>query len=163
MIAYRIITREDCGISCSIEGQHVAAALDQLLQAKIEGTALRVPYLAEGLLGRIGMLRAVEIIKAASNGGCMPSMVLVALERIKARALFWHRKAVKFAMHEESRLAKLQEARDASAAIDAAIAAAAGETSGLAPDLTTVVKPRKRRAKEGGIALATSVGGKRSR
>lgn len=111
MIAYNIITQEDCGIGLAVEGQHVAAGLDALLQAKAEGSALRVPYLAEGLILRISTLRAIDVVQAACSGGCMPGMILVALDKIKRRAMFWHRKAIAHEVKEDLELEKIRRDR----------------------------------------------------
>lgn len=106
MIKYEFETKETCRIACSVEGHHVAAALDSLLSARRAGNVLTVPHLIEDLIILIATMKPLAIIRAAANGGCMPGMVLEALMSIKSRALFWHKKAVR---HDAAELRRQEE------------------------------------------------------
>lgn len=99
-------------IALDVEGNHVAAALDCLFGTKPAVGGLVVPYLAEGLILRISMLKAIEVVLAASSGNCMPGMVLQAVDKIKRRALFWHNKALRHAAAEAKKASSARPGRE---------------------------------------------------
>lgn len=106
MQTYEFQTYEGCVIRSEVEGHHVAAALDELLQAKqgvwastsgcVSKTGLCVPFLVADLLERIRRIDCRQVLVSAERGGCMPGMVLRALATIKGRAEYWHTKAVRY-------------------------------------------------------------------
>lgn len=162
MNPYIIETKEGCAISCNVEGNHVAAALDELLCAKRGEKSLLVPHLAEGLILRISMMRPIEVVAAASNGGCMPGMVLHALDSIKRRAVFWHNKAVRYQAAEEAKLERIRRDRAKEEAAIAASRPELEEPGQISVDQVGQGTGRKRPAKAKKAVRGTSARGKAS-
>lgn len=190
MMTYEFQTYEGCTIRCVVEGHHVAAGLDELLEAK-RGTwmgrdtsqgdkqGLLVPYVIEQLLLRLSLVKAVTICQAAARAGCMPGMILAAIDRIKARAVYWHKKALREDAAEIRRQQpckqrcdeqKQAEASGAHGDIDQeTIGRPPWESAAPAIDLPTVecvrghIEPKQKRAKKAtkGVHRVHDRGGKK--